>query len=214
MEIGFNCGHSAEVFLKAKPENKVHSFSIIRDNLRHGKRYLDYNYPERLKITLGESQHVVPAFANKNKDIKFDLIFIDGAHWEPIPKQDLENCKNPIIVCNEEHRFITAEQLRQIQVEPGAILLEPCSQNTAPAIAVSALRSISEGEDQLLLILPSDHLITNKKNFLDPNHYLTSCKSLRKNLYKFVQFHKSCNTLFDCMLIKKIMNLIDLKIFF
>jgi len=93
MEIGFNCGHSAEVFLKAKPENKVHSFSIIRDNLRHGKRYLDYNYPGRLKIIIGESQHIVPQFANKNKETKFDLIFIDGAHWEPIPKQDLENCK-------------------------------------------------------------------------------------------------------------------------
>ena len=79
----------------------------------------------------------------------------------------LENCENPIIVCNEEHRFITAEQLREIKVEPGAILLEPCSQNTAPAIAVSALRSLSQDEDQLLLILPSDHLITNKKNFLE-----------------------------------------------
>ena len=79
----------------------------------------------------------------------------------------LENCENPIIVCNEEHRFITAEQLRQIEVEPGAILLEPSSQNTAPAIAVSALRSLNEGEDQLLLILPSDHLITDKTNFLE-----------------------------------------------
>jgi len=79
----------------------------------------------------------------------------------------LDNCKDPIIVCNEEHRFITAEQLRQIAVKPGAILLEPSSQNTAPAIAVSALRSMSEGEDQLLIILPSDHRITNKKHFLE-----------------------------------------------
>ena len=79
----------------------------------------------------------------------------------------LENCENPIIVCNEEHRFITAEQLRQIEVEPGAILLEPSSQNTAPAIAVSALRSLNKGEDQLLLILPSDHLITDTTNFLE-----------------------------------------------
>jgi|TARA_Y100000992_G_scaffold298559_1_gene263924 predicted O-methyltransferase YrrM len=93
MEIGFNCGHSAEIFLKGKPENNVHSFSIIRDNLRHGKRYLDHKYPERLKIVIGESQHSVPRFADKNKDKKFDLIFIDGAHWEPIPKEDLENCR-------------------------------------------------------------------------------------------------------------------------
>ena len=79
----------------------------------------------------------------------------------------LENCENPIIVCNEEHRFITAEQLRQIGVKPRAIILEPSSQNTAPAIAVSALRSTFNGEDQILLILPSDHQITNEKNFLN-----------------------------------------------
>ena len=94
LEIGFNCGHSSEIFLKAKPENKVHSFSIIRDNLRHGKRYLDHKYPGRLRIVIGESQDTIPIFSKKNTDIKFDLIFIDGAHWEPIPKQDLENCKS------------------------------------------------------------------------------------------------------------------------
>lgn len=93
MEIGFNCGHSAEVFLKAKPENNVHSFSIIRNNLRFGKRYLDYNYPDRLKIVIGESEWSIPNYIKRNPDKKFDLIFIDGAHWEPIPKLDLENCK-------------------------------------------------------------------------------------------------------------------------
>ena len=93
MEIGFNCGHSAEIFLKGKPENSVFSFSIIRNNLRYGKRYLDNKYPNRLQIVIGESQDTVPLFSERHPHVKFGLIFIDGAHWEPIPKLDLENCR-------------------------------------------------------------------------------------------------------------------------
>ena len=81
--------------------------------------------------------------------------------------QNLENAENPIIICNEEHRFITAEQLRQINIEPGSIILEPSSQNTAPAITAAALKAISKGNDPILLILPSDHQIRNDKIFLD-----------------------------------------------
>lgn len=81
--------------------------------------------------------------------------------------KELKNCDKPLIICNEEHRFITAEQLRQIDITPSSILLEPSSQNTAPAIAAAALKSISGGEDPLLLILPADHQITNKANFLE-----------------------------------------------
>ena len=79
----------------------------------------------------------------------------------------LKNLENPILICNEAHRFITAEQLRQIKATPSAILLEPSSQNTAPAIAASALRSMAGGDDPILLILPSDHQIMNKKHFLN-----------------------------------------------
>ena len=79
----------------------------------------------------------------------------------------LENYESPIIICNEEHRFITAEQLRQIKIKTSAIILEPSSQNTAPAIAVSALRAIKDGEDPILLVLPSDHQIKNGSDFLN-----------------------------------------------
>ncbi|NCP78861.1 MAG: mannose-1-phosphate guanylyltransferase/mannose-6-phosphate isomerase, partial [Desulfuromonadales bacterium] len=65
----------------------------------------------------------------------------------------------PIIVCNEEHRFMVAEQLRTIAVSPKAILLEPVGRNTAPAVAVAALRALADGNNPLLLILPSDHVI-------------------------------------------------------
>ncbi len=78
----------------------------------------------------------------------------------------LEDLDNPIIVCNQEHRFITAEQVRKINIKPKSILLEPLARNTAPAIALAALESISNGEDPILLILPSDHQIKDNKEFI------------------------------------------------
>ena len=65
----------------------------------------------------------------------------------------------PIVVANEEHRFLVAEQLRQIGVPTPSILLEPVGRNTAPAIAAAALQAMSGGEDPLLLVLPSDHVV-------------------------------------------------------
>ena len=81
--------------------------------------------------------------------------------------QNLNNSENPIVVCNEEHRFITAEQLKEIKISPFSILLEPSSQNTAPAIAAASLKAIENGEDPILLILPSDHQIKKEENFLN-----------------------------------------------
>ena len=70
----------------------------------------------------------------------------------------------PIIICGEEHRFIVAEQLRQIEVTPSAIVLEPMGRNTAPAIAVAA-HKLLQHEDVLMLVLPSDHLIKDLPGF-------------------------------------------------
>ena len=72
----------------------------------------------------------------------------------------------PIIVCHETHRFIVAEQMRQIGAEPAAIVLEPVGRNTAPAVAVAALAAIrSAGEAAMLLVLPADHLIADVAAF-------------------------------------------------
>lgn len=65
----------------------------------------------------------------------------------------------PVVVCNQDHRFVVAEQLHQIGVQPQAILLEPHGRNTAPAVALAALKSLSFSEDPLLLVLPADHVI-------------------------------------------------------
>ncbi|MEC4747762.1 mannose-1-phosphate guanylyltransferase/mannose-6-phosphate isomerase [Methylomicrobium sp. Wu6] len=71
---------------------------------------------------------------------------------------------SPIAVCNEAHRFMVAEQLREIDVKPGAIILEPFGRNTAPAIALAAL---STHPDEVLLVLPSDHVILQVSVFQD-----------------------------------------------
>ena len=73
----------------------------------------------------------------------------------------LEGLENPILICNEDHRFVVAEQFREININPLAIILEPIGRNTAPAIAVAALQAISLGKDPMLLILAADHLIEN-----------------------------------------------------
>ena len=73
--------------------------------------------------------------------------------------------EDPIIVCNEEHRFIVAEQMREINVDPNSIILEPLGRNTAPAIALAALKSLKDYKDPTLLILSSDHKIDDEDNF-------------------------------------------------
>lgn len=72
---------------------------------------------------------------------------------------------SPIIVCNESHRFIVAEQCRAIGVQPHTILLEPVGRNTAPAIASAALAALAGGTDPVLLILAADHAIKNVDAF-------------------------------------------------
>ena len=72
----------------------------------------------------------------------------------------------PIVVCNEAHRFIVAEQLREMGHVPTAILLEPEGRNTAPAIALAAHAALATvGEDALLLVLPADHTLSDLNAF-------------------------------------------------
>lgn len=72
----------------------------------------------------------------------------------------------PIVICNDEHRFLVAEQLRSIDVNNVEIILEPMPRNTAPAIALAALQAIQNGEDPLLLILAADHAIADNARFI------------------------------------------------
>ena len=71
----------------------------------------------------------------------------------------------PIVVAGEDHRFLVAEQLRQVGVAAASILLEPVGRNTAPAIAAAALQAMADGDDPLLLVLPSDHVVRDAEAF-------------------------------------------------
>ncbi|WP_069383344.1 mannose-1-phosphate guanylyltransferase/mannose-6-phosphate isomerase [Halomonas caseinilytica] len=70
----------------------------------------------------------------------------------------------PIIICNEQHRFLAAEQLRQLEKAP-SIILEPVGRNTAPAIALAALHALEREDDPMLLVLAADHLIQREELF-------------------------------------------------
>jgi len=87
---------------------------------------------------------------------------------------------SPVVICNEEHRFIAAEQLRQIGQLDHNIILEPAGRNTAPAIALAAFAAVKKGIDPLLLVLAADHVIANTAVFTkavnDAAHFATSGK--------------------------------------
>lgn len=127
----------------------------------------------------------------------------------------IKNVAEPIFICNEEHRFIVAEQMRLIDIKPKSIILEPTSKNTAPAITLAVLKSLEYQENSILLILSSDHLIKNKNKFL---------KSIKKSIdiaikdkmvtfgiiptspetgYGYIQAGKPMNNDFDCFIINK-----------
>ena len=78
---------------------------------------------------------------------------------------DMPEILAPMMVCNVEHRFMIAEQMRQIGASPRAIVLEPVGRNTAPAIAVAALMLSRADPDALMLVLPADHLISDVAAF-------------------------------------------------
>jgi len=95
MEIGFNAGHSAELFLKNNPELTLTSFDIGDHNyVLTAKRYIDKTFPGRHTLIIGDSTMTIPKFIKDHPETKFDLLFIDGCHEFDIAKADLENCKH------------------------------------------------------------------------------------------------------------------------
>ncbi len=72
----------------------------------------------------------------------------------------------PVVVCNEEHRFLIAGQLRELDIAPSRMVLEPVGRNTAPAAAVAALLLAGEDADAVMLLLPSDHVVEDVSGFL------------------------------------------------
>ena len=101
------------------------------------------NYPKQF-LTLSGEQSM----------LQNTLTRLDGLAHSPV-----------MLICNEEHRFIAAEQVRQLGVEHDGIFLEPVGRNTAPAIAIAAFKALESGVDPLLLVLAADHVIDDKNAF-------------------------------------------------
>ncbi|MDQ6962932.1 MAG: mannose-1-phosphate guanylyltransferase/mannose-6-phosphate isomerase [Mariprofundaceae bacterium] len=80
------------------------------------------------------------------------------------------NSLDPLVICNEEHRFFVADQLRQCQQVPMSIMLEPCGRNTAPAVTCAALYAQQSHEKVQLLVLPADHVIADMDAFVAAVH--------------------------------------------
>ena len=78
---------------------------------------------------------------------------------------DLNELEKPIIICNDEHRFLVAEQMRKINIIPNSIILETEGRNTAPAIALGAIKALEEDEDSIILVLSADHVINEVDKF-------------------------------------------------
>lgn len=93
MEIGFNAGHSADLFLNVNKNIKLTSFDLGEmESVLYGKSFIDLKYPFRHNLIIGDSKITVPNFS-KNIDLKFDLIFIDGGHEFIDAITDIVNCK-------------------------------------------------------------------------------------------------------------------------
>ena len=84
---------------------------------------------------------------------------------ETLLRLDDSQRSKAIIICNEKHRFLAAEQIREIGLDSAKIILEPIGRNTAPAIALASLEALKNEEDPVLLVLSADHLITDRDAF-------------------------------------------------
>jgi predicted O-methyltransferase YrrM len=108
MEIGFNAGHSADIFLSTNPSLHLTSFDLgVHKYVSVAKEYIDKTYPLRHTLILGDSTQTIPA----HEQTTYDLIFIDGGHEYDIAKTDLLNCrrfahKNTLVLMDDT-MFIT-----------------------------------------------------------------------------------------------------------
>jgi predicted O-methyltransferase YrrM len=95
LEIGFNAGHSSDVFLKSNENVTVTSFDIGTHNyVIYGKSYIDQTYSFRHKLIIGDSMKTLPNFITNSIDTKYDIIFIDGSYSYDVSYSDLVNCKS------------------------------------------------------------------------------------------------------------------------
>ena len=100
------------------------------------------------------------------KQFPKQFLALTGEHTlfqQTLERLVFEGMDTPIVVCNKEHRFIVNEQLSARKLECQRVLMEPFGRNTAPAVALTAMMLVNEGRDELMLVLPADHVIDDQK---------------------------------------------------
>lgn len=105
--------------------------------------------------------------SRKHKPKQFLNLFGDNTLFQETLERlkGLDDLEDPIIVCNNDHRFMVAEQLQQLDINSPDIILEPFGRNTAPALAISALQAMNNDKDPTLLVLAADHVIEDIEAF-------------------------------------------------
>ena len=100
------------------------------------------------------------------KQFPKQFLALTGEHTlfqQTLERLVFEGMDTPIVVCNKDHRFIVNEQLANRKLESQRILMEPFGRNTAPAVALTAMMLVNEGRDELMLVLPADHVLDDQK---------------------------------------------------
>lgn len=100
------------------------------------------------------------------KQFPKQFLALTGEHTlfqQTLERLVFDGIEAPIVVCNKDHRFIVNEQLSSRQLHTQRILMEPFGRNTAPAVALSAMMLVNEGRDELMLVLPADHVLEDQK---------------------------------------------------
>ncbi len=77
------------------------------------------------------------------------------------------SASHPVLLCNNDHRFLVKEEVERAKIEPKAIILEPVARNTAPAVAVAALAAVRENPNAILAVMPSDHVVRDEARFVE-----------------------------------------------
>ncbi|AYC31879.1 mannose-1-phosphate guanylyltransferase/mannose-6-phosphate isomerase [Pseudomonas cavernae] len=102
------------------------------------------------------------------KQFPKQFLALTGEHTlfqQTLERLVFDGMQAPVVVCNKDHRFIVQEQLAALKLATQTTLLEPFGRNTAPAVAIAAMQLVNEGRDELLLVLPADHVIEDQKAF-------------------------------------------------